>query len=65
MAILLIRVSDGPLGREELLGEINLSNHTKNVRRYISPLEIAGPIEKTIPSKPTSPHQSPPKGGHF
>lgn len=65
MTILLLRVSDGALGREELLREINLSNHTKNVRRYISPLERAGLIEKTLPNIPTSlcqKYQITPKG---
>ena len=57
MATLLMSVRNSPLGRENMLKEIGLTNHTKNVRRYIAPLETAGLIEKTLPDKPTSPKQ--------
>ena len=39
------------------MATIGITVHTKNVRRYIDPLEKAGLIEKTIPDKPSSPKQ--------
>lgn len=57
MATIFSFLSSGVKGKEELLATIGITVHTKNVRRYIDPLEKAGLIEKTIPDKPTSPKQ--------
>lgn len=57
MFSLLMKLNEKDCGKEELLQEINISNQTKNVRRYIEPLEKIALIEKTIPDKPTSPNQ--------
>jgi len=57
MIIILKKLKLNTHSKEELLNEIGLSSHTKNVRRYIDSLEELNLIEKTIPNKPTSPNQ--------
>jgi ATP-dependent DNA helicase RecG len=57
MLIILKKLKLNTHGKEELLNEIGLSNHTKNVRRYIDSLGKLNLIEKTIPNKRTSPNQ--------
>lgn len=57
MLIILRKLNLNTHGKEKLLNDIGLSNHTKNVRRYINPLEKLNLTEKTIPNKPTSPNQ--------
>lgn len=57
MATILSCLSSETKGKDDLLAAIDISVQTKNVRRYIDPLEKAGLIEKTIPDKLTSPKQ--------
>lgn len=42
---------------DELLIVLGIKNYTKNVRKYIEPLETIGWITKTIPDKPQSSNQ--------
>ncbi len=50
-------LAQGEAKKEPLLEAVPVSNQTKNVRRYLDPLEATGLIEKTLPEKPTSPKQ--------
>ncbi len=47
----------GTFKRSELLEHIGLSKQTKNVKKYIEPLESIGWLAKTVPDKPNSPRQ--------
>ena len=57
MIVILAALVSSEVKKDILLRAINVSVQTKNVQRYIDPLEKAGLIEKTIPDKPTSPKQ--------
>jgi ATP-dependent DNA helicase RecG len=56
-AKILLFLGDGSRKREDILKHIGLSNQTYNYRNYIEPLEKAGLVQKSNPSKPQSPRQ--------
>lgn len=47
-----------PTKRKEILEQgLGMTNHTKNVRRYIDPLLKEGLLDRTIKDRPNSPLQ--------
>lgn len=57
MIRLAMYVLTGTFKKSELLEHIGLSKQTKNVKKYIEPLESIGWLAKTIPDKPNSHRQ--------
>jgi hypothetical protein len=57
MALLIRACIASDKKRDDLLVHVGLKKHADTVKRYIEPLERIGWLEKTVPGKPTSPHQ--------